>query len=86
MSRNRSSRRFQRRHLSNALGLETVINPHKRQKQRKGYFMQEIPVFVSPISGGIRYTKGIVHKVCGVWKHENPLYKYVGSKFILHEK
>lgn len=86
MSKSRSLIRFQKRHISDALGLETVINPHKRQKQRKGYFMQEIPMFVSPIDGGIRYTKGIVHKVHGVWKHENPLYKYVGSKFILHEK
>lgn len=85
MSRNRSSRRFQRRHLSDALGLETVINPHKRQQYRKGYFMQEIPMFVSK-DGEKRYTKNVARKICGVWKHTNPEYKYVGSKFILHEK
>lgn len=85
----RSLRRFQKRHISDALGLETVINPHKRQKQRKGYFMQEIPVFVTP-DGNVRSNgKGkasVVRKVFGVWKHENPSYKYVCSKFILHEK
>lgn len=86
MSKSKSLRRFQKRHISDALGLETVINPHKRQKQRNGYFMQEIPMFVSPIDGERRFTRGIIYKVCGVWKHENPAYKYVGSKFILHEK
>ena len=84
MSKSRSLRRFQKRHISDALGLETVINPHKRQQPRKGYHMQEIPIFVDQ-NGDVVKNKFKAYKVLDVWKHANG-HKYVGSKFILHEK
>lgn len=84
MSRNRSLTRFQKRHISDAIGLETVINPHKRQKYRNGFHMQEIPVFVDE-NGDVVKNTFEAYKTLGVWKHADG-HKYVGSKFILHEK
>jgi len=84
MSRSRSSRRFQKRHISDALGLETVINPHKRQQPRKGYHLQEIPIFVDE-NGDVVKNQFKAYKVLDVWKHADR-HQYVGSKFILHEK
>ncbi len=66
------------------LGIEDLINAHKRQRHRKGYHMQEIPIFVDS-NGDIVKNSFKTRKVLDIWKHTDG-HKYVGSKFILHEK
>lgn len=91
MSKHQSRKRYAMRHTSNVLGIESEINPHKRQMYRKGYHMQEIPVFVEPNGDVARNTVktnkkrvNATYKVCGVWRH-HMAYKYSHSKFILHK-